>query len=790
MESFTNTGGIFKAQNIKKYWKNQQHSKNNTQKYCDPYFPANDSSIYGLNSKGEYIDKVDGLINAKDPSLSNIEWKRAADIFSNFLIFKDKIEVDDIKQGALGNCYFLSALAALCEFPELIYQIFVTKEVSPYGYYEVVLFIDGEWQVVIVDDFFPVIKGTKEFKFSKPNGNELWVVLLEKAWAKINSGYSNIIAGWPKDPFIALTGFASKMVLHSLYIDNKTDELWKLLQQADKNDNIMCVSTNDDINIDSMGLVRNHAYTLIAAKEFKNLKLVQIRNPWGFKEWNGRFSDTSKDWTDEIKKHFNYTNADDGTFYMSFEDFIKYFRRTDICYIAYKSFVKTFKMDLTKNLPYIYNFYINSNSQISVSAIKKFWRYNREIKGQEYPVSVVLFKLNDNSIDFIDGEHSTLANAELVDYLEKGYYGVWVYCPRDCSGEPKLSDLTVRITSDKKFQAKLVTYDHNFDYIREVMKLAVRNRNIDRFNKKESFCIAQNEFLKTGIGFRYDNNQTSNLKNLKVETSGNLCIFMLPPYSNKSQFEYGIPANSDIILLGLKTSETKTYWFNLKTTTINSSMINVNNITNFSHNNFINKEVSLLECGTSFYDYITLSTEECKLEHNFDFLEIKIEDVPKKYPKEYEILSKNIDEIKDNQIRKWATNIYDNGIYVGQFSNKNLKDGRGIYIWNSGQKYIGQWKEDKKHGKTIEYDNEKVSFKGTYLDGKRQGFGECWLNSGDYISGDYKDGLKQGKGIYIWANGGKWEGPFENDCMHGEGLYTPAGKTAFKATYNNHQYIR
>ena len=45
------------------------------------------------------------------------------------------------------------------------------------------------------------------------------------------------------------------------------------------------------------GLIAGHAYSIIKADDYKGVKLLQIRNPWGSFEWDGDWSDNSPKWT-------------------------------------------------------------------------------------------------------------------------------------------------------------------------------------------------------------------------------------------------------------------------------------------------------------------------------------------------------------------------------------------------------------------------------------------------------------------------------------------------------------
>ena len=57
-----------------------------------------------------------------------------------------------------------------------------------------------------------------------------------------------------------------------------------------------------------------------------------MRNPWGKKEWQGDWSDSSSKWTPKTKAQVDYTDAEDGTFFIAFKDFYKFFFITTVCY--------------------------------------------------------------------------------------------------------------------------------------------------------------------------------------------------------------------------------------------------------------------------------------------------------------------------------------------------------------------------------------------------------------------------------------------------------------------------
>ena len=77
---------------------------------------------------------------------------RITDLFDSITFFKEGSLSTDIEQGCLGDCWFLSALAAVASIPNLLERICVEHD-GLVGVYGFVFFRDGYWTDVIIDEY-------------------------------------------------------------------------------------------------------------------------------------------------------------------------------------------------------------------------------------------------------------------------------------------------------------------------------------------------------------------------------------------------------------------------------------------------------------------------------------------------------------------------------------------------------------------------------------------------------------------------------------------------------------
>ncbi|MBX3190900.1 MAG: hypothetical protein KF819_28150 [Labilithrix sp.] len=101
----------------------------------------------------------------------------------------------DVSQGAIANCYFIAPLASIAHRVPGLLQSGIIRNPRGNGYL-VRLFVDGRARWVPVDSRFPVNDDGQPIYAqpgqSSPRGQELWVMLYERAFASVGGGYNGI----------------------------------------------------------------------------------------------------------------------------------------------------------------------------------------------------------------------------------------------------------------------------------------------------------------------------------------------------------------------------------------------------------------------------------------------------------------------------------------------------------------------------------------------------------------------------------------------------------------------
>jgi hypothetical protein len=242
-----------------------------------------------------------------------VEWKRPPEFMkplsqgvndkATIRVFEDGIEAADILQGNLGDCWFLSSLAALAEHPSLVEALIppFSREYNDAGVYFVRFCKNGLWTTVRVDDYIPCYPDSGPI-FSKSHGNELWVLLVEKAYAKLHGSYLSIQTGQSYDALMDLTGAPYQIIQFPTEVEerkdrSKMDIIWNKLVEGMKNHYLMSAGTRDVKDVpfpinncsqvseeteeskeNAIGLVFNHGYTVLAVRETsKGDRILKLR---------------------------------------------------------------------------------------------------------------------------------------------------------------------------------------------------------------------------------------------------------------------------------------------------------------------------------------------------------------------------------------------------------------------------------------------------------------------------------------------------------------------------------
>ena len=75
---------------------------------------------------------------------------------------------------------------------------------------------------------------------------------------------------------------------------------------------------------------------------------------------------------------------------------------------------------------------------------------------------------------------------------------------------------------------------------------------------------------------------------------------------------------------------------------------------------------------------------------------------------------------------------------------ESAKHGKGVYLYVNGNRYEGDWANDKKNGKgSYTYFTTGEKYEGQWVDGEKHGYGSYSYAYGDKYTGEWKDGEKR-----------------------------------------------
>mmetsp|Transcript_30085 Transcript_30085/g.75937 ORF Transcript_30085/g.75937 Transcript_30085/m.75937 type:complete len:619 (+) Transcript_30085:63-1919(+) len=348
--------------------------------FTDPDFPPEDASLgqVGGDAAHQEAGRSDAQViwvRAMDFSKPDVNMRTAHPHLHNsdMCLFEGRIEAKDILQGALGDCWLLAAMATLSEHEGAINSLFLTPEVDPRGQYKIRLFDpqDSKWKTIVIDDHIPceidpnTVDGVRrghdghpEAQYAHPHGNEIWAMLLEKAFAKLCGSYSAIEAGitewgivcmtggnawryevtngnvWERNDLVIMDDPRDKRACSFRPTEERhgSSELFELLWYYHRHGAVLCCGGVKPAG-QAQGLVQKHAFSLLqirtVRKDWKSeqyFRFVQVRNPWGTGEWTGPWSDDSAEWDQHphVKQQLKFEKSDDGAYWMQWEDFCQY----------------------------------------------------------------------------------------------------------------------------------------------------------------------------------------------------------------------------------------------------------------------------------------------------------------------------------------------------------------------------------------------------------------------------------------------------------------------------------
>ena len=421
-------------------------------KFIDIEFPPLDESI--INN--EYNLNLDYIIHWRRPEefINNEIIESLTENNSILRVFKrDKEpEPNDIRQEILSFSFLDSCISALTEKYNLIKRLFITNIYNENGLYKIKLCHNGQWKNIIIDDYFPCIPCSMPI-VSNCQSNELWILILQKALAKLFGNYYNLSFINISDFFLTLTGCPSILInLKDNFEINEKNEIFeriknyitvkkyialaisKLDEEKINNDNEFIGQNKNNNNklYDSKLTIQNYGYSIIDIKDKYKPGIIILRKIW-YDEKKEKIIDN---YTNQIISHFPtlINDLNDNIIILTYDKFLSEFSSLAVCFINNWNEIrlrgKFINIQNENNNIAISKYYYSINLEKPTNLIISLFQENNNInnKNNLFDISLSIFKydLKNNIINLIKSYDFILSsNIQIELNLPSGNYIIY-----------------------------------------------------------------------------------------------------------------------------------------------------------------------------------------------------------------------------------------------------------------------------------------------------------------------------------------------------------------------------
>ena len=134
----------------------------------------------------------------------------------------------------------------------------------------------------------------------------------------------------------------------------------------------------------------------------------------------------------------------------------------------------------------------------------------------------------------------------------------------------------------------------------------------------------------------------------------------------------------------------------------------------------------------------------------------------------------------------WGIGLWKGDRYEGDFV-EGKRHGKGNYYAANSNRYEGDWVESDMSGKGIfkwgHGEFKGARYEGDFVKGVRTGKGTYYWPNGNRYEGDWLRGDYTGEGVFYWANGDRYEGDFVDDYRSGKGVFYWANRNRYEGDF-------